>query len=405
MIRKLVVISTAVLTTLLALVVVWQLHIVAIYVLISLLLAATVRPLIKRLDGRKFISRMGWILLYLAIISGIAVLIFFTGKAASFEIQNLARSVSVQDTWVLPSWIEGSTFHQLVTGWLPPPSKLFESITGDKGQLVLPALLSFLQNAGSVVTGFIIILFLSIYWSINQIHFERLWLSLLPPGQRKQARGVWRVIEPEIGAYIRGLILQSLGSGILIGLGLWIIGSPYPALLGIVAALASMIPMIGVVLLVIFIFLIGLLTSVPLGLFSALLTVIVFACLAIWLKPQLFKGKWENPIITIVLIMVMADALGIIGIIVAPVISVICQILWHRLVSHRRIAGASELISDLLERQKRLKEKINGMTGEQPPLITSSMERLDDLLAKAQPVLKLTESQETVIPPLRTKKE
>ena len=32
-----------------------------------------------------------------------------------------------------------------------------------------------------------VILFLSIYWSINQIHFERLRLALLPSGQRKKS--------------------------------------------------------------------------------------------------------------------------------------------------------------------------------------------------------------------------
>ncbi len=404
MIKKLVMISMAVLTTLLVLVVLWQLRIVVVYVLISLVLAATIRPLFKRLEGRKFIIRLAWILLYLAIVIGIGTLIFFTGRSAIFEIQNMARNVSVQDAWVLPAWVEGSSFQKIVTGWLPPPSKLFESITGDQGQLVLPAILSFLQNTGSVVTGFIVILFLSIYWSINQIHFERLWLSLLVSGQRKQARGVWRVIEPEIGAYVRGVILQSFTSGVLLGLGLWMIGSPYSALLAVIGAFACLIPMIGVVLLVIFIFLVGLLTSVPLGLITALYAMILLGVLAIWIKPRIFKGKWENPIITIVLIIAMADAFGITGIILAPVISVICQILWHRLVSHRRIVGASELISNLIERQERLKEKVTGMTGEQLPLITSSMERLDDLIAKAQPVLQAAESLETIVSPHKTEK-
>lgn len=200
------------------------------------------------------------------------------------------------------------------------------------------------------------------------------------------------MVEPEIGIYIRGLFLQFLCSGVLLGLGLWMIGSPYPALLGIIGAFASLIPMIGVVLLVILVFLVGLLTGVPLSLFSVLFTIIVFACLALWVKPHVFKGKWENPIITIVLIIAMADVFGVTGIILAPIISVICQILWHRLVSHRRITGASELISDLIERQKRVKEKVNAMAGDQLPLITSSMERLDELIAKAQPLLKSTES-------------
>ena len=46
MTKQVVVIGTAVMTTLLALVVLWQFRIVVIYVLISLALAATVRPIL-----------------------------------------------------------------------------------------------------------------------------------------------------------------------------------------------------------------------------------------------------------------------------------------------------------------------------------------------------------------------
>ena len=150
--------------------------------------------------------RAAWILLYLVVLGGVGFLLFLTGEAAINEIQQLAHTVSVQDAWMLPVWLEGSSFQQALVARLPPPSKLFEAVTGDQGQLVLPAILGFTQGIGGVVSGVIVILFLSLYWSINQIHFERLWLSLLPSGQRKQARDIWRTIEPDIGAYIRSQV-------------------------------------------------------------------------------------------------------------------------------------------------------------------------------------------------------
>ena len=54
MTKRLVVFGTAVMTTLLALVVLWQFHIVIVYVLVSLALAATVRPLVKDWSRRSF---------------------------------------------------------------------------------------------------------------------------------------------------------------------------------------------------------------------------------------------------------------------------------------------------------------------------------------------------------------
>ena len=65
----------AVLTTLLALLILWQFRIVVIYVLISLTFAAAIRPLVQRLVGRTFVNRMAWILLYLLVLGGFVFLV------------------------------------------------------------------------------------------------------------------------------------------------------------------------------------------------------------------------------------------------------------------------------------------------------------------------------------------
>ena len=358
MTKQLVWFGMAVMTTLLALVVLWQFRIVVVYVLISLTLAAALRPLVNRLVGRGFVVRLAWILLYLVALGSFGFLLFLTGETAIHEIQQLAQTVSVQDAWKLPVWLEGSPFQQALVARLPPPSKLFEAVTGDQGQLVLPAILGFTQGIGGVVSGVLVILFLSIYWSINQIHFERLWLSLLPSGQRKQARGIWRTIEPDLGAYIRSQVIQSLLAGLLLGLGYWLLGSPYPALLALAGALACLIPVVGAALAVIPVLLVGLLTSVQLSLFTVLYTLVVLIALGIWVKPRLFNRRWDNPILTLVILIALADAFGLLGIIVAPPLSAVCQILWSLLVSHRLASGAAAQVSDLKERQERVWDTI-----------------------------------------------
>jgi predicted PurR-regulated permease PerM len=393
MMKKLAVIGAAVMTTLLALVVLWQFRIAVVYVLISLILAAALRPLVNRLVGRGFMMRVAWILLYLVALGSFGFLLFLTGKLAINEIQQLAHTVSVQDAWRLPVWLSGSPFQQALVARLPPPSKLFEALTGEQGQLVLPVLLGFTQGVGGIVSGVLVILFLSIYWSINQVHFERLWLSLLPSGQRKQARGIWRTIEPDIGAYIRGQVIQSLLAGLVLGLGYWLLGSPYPALLALAGILACLVPMVGAALVVIPVLLVGLLTSAQLSLFTALYAIVVLIALGIWLKPRLFKRRVDNPILTVVLLIALADAFGIVGIIVAPPLSIVCQILWSRLVSHRLALGAAAQVSDLKERQERVWTIIRAMGEPSLPLLASSMERLTHLIEKAEPIL------QTALPP------
>jgi len=387
MTKQLIGFGTAVMTTLLALVVLWQFRMVVVYVLISLALAAALRPLVNRLVGRGFVVRAVWILLYVVVLGSFGFILFLIGETAINEIQQVAQTVSIQDEWRLPVWLEGSAFQQTLVERLPPPSKLFEAVTGDQGQLVLPAILDLTQGLGSVVSRVLVILLLSIYWSLNQIHFERLWLSLLPSDQRKQARGIWRTVEVDIGAYLRGEVIHSLLAGLLLGLGFWLLGSPYPVLLALVGALACLIPLVGVALAILPVLLVGLLTSVQLGLVTALYALVVFIALGVWVKPRLFNRRWENPILTVVLLLALADAFGLVGLIIAPPVSVGCQILWSRLVSRRAVSGAAAQVSDLKERQARVWDSIKAMDEPPPALVTSSMERLTHLMAKAEPIL------------------
>jgi predicted PurR-regulated permease PerM len=387
MTKQLIVFGTAVMTTLLALVMLWQFRTVVVYVLISLALAATVRPFVTYWTGRGFVARVALILLFMGSLGCLGFLMFLVGKSMVGDIQQLTQTLSVQGTWRLPPWLESSSFQQVMGARLPTPDKLFEAFTGEQGQLVLPAVLGFTQGIREIVSGVFVVLFLSLYWSINQIHFERLWLSLLPSELRKHARGIWRTIEPDLGTYIRSEVVQSILAALLLGTGYWLLGSPYPTLLALVGALAWLIPVVGAALAVILSLSMGLLTSVQLGLFTTLYTLVVLIALQVWVEPRLFKRKWDNPILTLVILLAMADAFGLLGIIVAPPLSAVCQILWNLLVSNRLTSGAAAQVSDLKERQSRLRVAIEEMDELPPPLVISSMERLTDLLEKAEPIL------------------
>lgn len=386
--KTLVKIAFAVLTTVLAIVVLWQFRTIVAYLLISLILAATIRPLFSRLTGRKVIIRLIWILVYIIFLIGAGLLLFLLFRTSTSEIQELAKNVAVQDKWVIPIW-SGSSIQQTILSKLPSPSVLFQAIVGNEGELVLPALLGIAKGMGSVLTAVAIIFVLSAYWSFNQVHFERLWLSLLPSDQRKRARSVWRTIEPDLGGYIRGQLFQSLVTGLLLGLGYWLIGSSLPVALALFGALVCLIPVVGPILAILATLLVGVFTGVPIGLFTALYALVVTIAVMIWLKPRLLNRRWDNPILTVLLLIALAKSFGIFGIILAPPLSVVLQILWYRLITHRSESGAATNISDLKHRLAALRETVSTMEEPYPPLVTSCMKRISDLLEEAEPIFAL----------------
>ncbi len=387
--------GTAVMVTLLALALLWQLRLVVGYVLISLALASAVRPLIKRPAGQGLALRLTLILLYLVGLSGFGFLLVLTIGASIRDVQELAQQVSVQDAWRQPVWLEGSAFQQLLDTRLPSPSEVFSALIGENGQLILPAILGFTQGIFTALSSGLVVLFLSLYWSMDQSHFERLWLSLLPPVQRSRVRDIWQTIESDLGAYIRSEIAQSLLAGVLLGLGYWLLGSPYSTLLALVGALVLLIPVAGATLAVIPPLLLGLLTGVPLSLMTAVYTIVVMGALKWWVEPRLFQRIQVNPMLTLLFLIALADAYGLLGIVVAPPLSAACQILWSRLVSHRATSRASAQVSDLKERQAKLWAIIEAAE-EAPPLVTTSMARLAILIENAEPILQLANEQSSL---------
>lgn len=390
MTRPLARFGAAVLTTVLALVALWQFRGVVVIVLLSLALAVALRPLVNQLVKGRLVTRGAWLLLYLATLGGVGCLLFFTGETIINELQQVAQTVAAQDAWRLPPWLEGSAFQLALVARLPAPSQLFAAVTGDQGQLVLPTLLGVTQGLGSVVSGALVVLLLSLYWSSNQIHFERLWLSLLPAEQRSQVRDMVWTIELDIGAYLRGQVVQSLLVGLLFSLGYWLLGSPYPALLALTGALLCLIPVMGAPLALLTPALVGLLTSLQVSVLTGCYTLAVLIGVELWVKPRLFKRNLHNPMLTVLLLVALADVFGLLGILVAPPLSIVCQILWDRLVSHRATAGTAGQLSDLQERLVRVQAAVAGMA-EPPPLVTSTVTRLTQLLEQAEPILSVEE--------------
>jgi putative permease len=388
MTRQLAAIGTAVMTTILALVLLWQFRIVVVYVLFSLALAAAMRPLLRRQTGRSLAARLAPVLLYLVLFGSFGFLLVVSGGAAIRDIQQVAQQVSVADEWRQPAWLQDTSIQQLLDARVPPPSELLAAIIGVRGELVVPALLGITQGVITLVSGGLVVLFLSLYWTMDQNHFERLWLSLLPPRQRKQARHIWQTVEYDLGAYIRSEAAQSLLAGFLLALGYWLLGSPYPALLAVTGALALLVPLVGVALAVIPPLLLGLLTSVQLGLVTAFYAIVVMVALKLWVEPRLSSHRQVNPMLTIVILIALADAYGLLGIIVAPPLSAACQILWSSLVTRRAVSGAAAPIADVKERHARVEAAIRAMA-EPPPMVSSTLERLTHLLEQTEQTLQV----------------
>ena len=73
-------------------------------------------------------------------------------------------------------------------------------------------------------------------------------IDRLHPAHIETTVAVWCEIDRIIGRYLRGLALDAIVIGALATLGLWLVGAPYPWLLGAFTALVNPLPYLGTIL-------------------------------------------------------------------------------------------------------------------------------------------------------------
>ena len=95
MTKHLVRFGAAVMTTLLALVMLWQFRTVAVYLVASFALAIAVRPVVKHWARQGLALRVALILLYLVVLGGIGFFLFLAGRSALNEIQQMTSAAAI----------------------------------------------------------------------------------------------------------------------------------------------------------------------------------------------------------------------------------------------------------------------------------------------------------------------
>jgi predicted PurR-regulated permease PerM len=103
----------------------------------------------------------------------------------------------------------------------------------------------FITNSFSLVIGLSVIPIFLFYLLKDQKSLSDGIYTPVPVAIRPHLRNVASIINQIIGSYIRGQLLLGVVVGTLTALGLFLLGIPFQVLLGIVAAITELVPIIG----------------------------------------------------------------------------------------------------------------------------------------------------------------
>jgi predicted PurR-regulated permease PerM len=299
----------------------------------------------------------------------------------------MTQNFATMENWRVPILLARLAWVRTLLGLLPTPGQLFEAGIGDSGQTLLPALQTTSKSISAFLSGALIVTFMSLYLMVSSDHFERLWLSLLPTGVRQKVRGIWRRIDESLGKYGRFLASQFLLTWIVISVGSYILGSPFPVLVGLAVALTSLVPVIGIPLALVVKFFIGLLGGYTFTLQIMIFVGVVLVLMRLFVWPRMYKRQWDSPILSLIIALAFAQSVGLYWTILAPPLAAIINILWTSLVVRGKRDEEVNHIVSIKQHREALNVSLSEIEGDLPPALRSSLGKLDELLAKASPLL------------------
>ncbi|MGI9952995.1 AI-2E family transporter [Moorellaceae bacterium AZ2] len=191
----------------------------------------------------------------------------------------------------------------------------------------------------SGVTSLILAPVLTYYILKDSEGLSRGALRLLPAAWREDLLGLWTEIDRILTGFVRGHLLISLLVGLLTGLGLFLAGSQYAVVMGIVMGLADLIPYFGPLIGAVPIIALSWMESPRLAIYAVVVIVVVQQIETAVLAPRILGQSVELPPLAVILaILAGGELFGVVGLLLAvPAVAVgrvIVGFLWSRLVSH-----------------------------------------------------------------------
>ncbi len=389
--KRLAIYVAIIAVTVAALILLWQFRSVLILLLLSLMLAAALRPSADFLQARGLSVSLSWLLIYLGLFLVVGLALFFLGGRLLDELRLLSNYLVVLYDFTYQRWDNSdSSVAQAIIQRLPPPDQLPEVMAGPSGLSILRVLFGVGQSLAAVVAALVIIIVLSLYWATDRAHFERLWLSLLPTGKRVPARSIWQTTEASVGDYLRSELVQAALAVVILGISYRLIGLDYPILAALLAGFAWLIPLAGFVFAAGFSFLAGLASDSGLqtAIMALVITAAVLAFLEFVVEPRFFRRDKFSGLLIVLVVLLMVEAYGLVGFVIAPPLAVALQILGSHLVYYfQRPPHQVPQIDALEERLNLVYAAYNGQqeTAEKPaPEIGSLLDRLEHLVEQTR---------------------
>jgi len=304
-------------------------HVLRILVLILLatVLAYALEPALS--VAQRYVPRLYAALgLYALVLGTVALLLFLFGHQLGTQATALVKQ--------LPAYLDqtGTRAQALAAGLgipVGPPqsvsSELSRFIQGSLRDLLYTSVNVVALVAGSVI-DVVVVLVMAFYFMVDGHRIGDLAVQLAPPAHREKAAFVRLAVGQVLGSYIRGQLILAGIIGVAAGMGCWLLGVRYPLVIGVLAFLFELVPMLGPVLSAVPAVIIALFQPWPLVAWVILYFIAIQMIENHILAPRISgHAVGLHPVVALVALLAGADLFGIWGALFAVPITGVAAVL------------------------------------------------------------------------------
>ncbi len=229
---------------------------------------------------------------------------------------------------------------QVIAGlpWADTIKTNANQIANSFGQLS-GVVVSLVSSTVQIVVAFVTIIALMFFMTLEGKSIKQTVARLTPLAMRKDVSELGSKVYGIINGYVVGNFLLSMMYGVASGLLLWILGNPYFLILGLIAALLDLIPLVGSTMAAILIAVVALLSGQAwvAAIFVAFTIVYVQLENAV-LNPLVYSKKVDiSPLTVLIAVLIGAAIAGVLGTLLAIPVAATCKETINVLLKHRNL--------------------------------------------------------------------
>ena len=119
------------------------------------------------------------------------------------------------------------------------------SVLAESAFQILPKTVGFIAGSVSLIIGLAAMPVLIFYFTKDSKIIGTYLISPLPKVLRPYLLDIARIADSTLGGYIRGQLILGLTVGVAVTIGLMALGIPFAAVLGVVAGISELVPIVG----------------------------------------------------------------------------------------------------------------------------------------------------------------